>query len=229
MTTFVLIHGAYQGGWIWQPTAAHLRAAGHSVLAPTLDGCAERRHQIRPGITTESHAAELAEMLFFEDLRDVVLVGTSTGGMVMCRLAELARERIRRLVFADALALLDGEKLPDIVTRRNFVSTPVSTGPSKEDAEGRLFADLDPAIRDWAVARYTLHPVAPMEAPVVLERFWEQSWRATVIWCRGSANPPRAHQQRTADRLGARWLELDTGHYPMLTAADELARMIMAE
>ena len=74
----------------------------------------------------------------------------------------------------------------------------------------------------------TLHPIAAMEAPVSLERFWGQPWRATVIWCKGSANPPRAHQRRTADRLDARWLELDTGHYPMLTAPDELARMIMA-
>ena len=93
--------------------AQALRAGGHRVLTPTLDGCAERRHQIRPGITTETHAAELAELLFFEDLRDVVMVGTSTGGMVMCRTAELARERVGRLVFADALALMNREALPD--------------------------------------------------------------------------------------------------------------------
>jgi len=147
MTTFVLIHGAYQGSWIWQRVAAPLRAAGHRVLTPTLDGCAERRHQIRPGITTVSHAAEIAELLFFEDLRDVVLVGTSTGGMVLCRTAELARERIGRIVFADALALLNGEALPDIVTRRNVEATDVATGPSCEDAANRLFADLDPPTR----------------------------------------------------------------------------------
>jgi esterase/lipase len=56
MATIVLIHGAYQGGWIWQPTAKILREAGHTVYAPTLEGCAERRHQLRPGITTETHA-----------------------------------------------------------------------------------------------------------------------------------------------------------------------------
>src|SRR5260370_38782712 len=68
MTTFVLLHGAYQGGWIWQPTAARLRAAGHLVYAPSLDGCAERRHQLRPGITVEPHAVDIAELLFYEDL-----------------------------------------------------------------------------------------------------------------------------------------------------------------
>ena len=93
-----------------------LRAAGHRVLAPTLDGCAERRHQLRPGITTETQAEEIAALLFYEDLRDVVLVGTSSGGMVLCRAAELARERIGRVVFADALALFNGETVGDIVT-----------------------------------------------------------------------------------------------------------------
>ena len=105
MTTFVLIHGAYQGGWIWKPTVEQLVAKGHRVFAPTLDGCAERKGQVRAGITTESHAEEIANFLFYEDLKDVVLAGTSTGGMVMARAAELARERVARVVFADALAL----------------------------------------------------------------------------------------------------------------------------
>ena len=117
MTTFVLIHGAYQGGWIWQPTAARLRAAGHVAYAPSLDGCGERRHSLRPGITTAAHATEVADLLFYNDLRDVVLAGTSAGGMVVCRTAELARERIGRVVFIDALALLDGERIRDIVQR----------------------------------------------------------------------------------------------------------------
>ena len=107
MTTFVLIHGSYQGGWIWQRVASRLRAAGHAVYAPTLDGCAERKRQVRPGITIETHAVEIAELLFYEDLRDVVMVGTSSGGMVLCRAAEAARDRIGRLVLVDALALFE--------------------------------------------------------------------------------------------------------------------------
>ena len=100
MTTFVLLHGAYQGGWIWNPVAE--RAAGSRAIwcsAPTLDGCAERAKQVRAGITTETHAAEIAGLLFYNDLKDVVLVGTSTGGMVMARAAETcARERVARVV-----------------------------------------------------------------------------------------------------------------------------------
>src|SRR5271167_920792 len=158
MTTFVLIHGAYQGGWIWQPTSARLRAAGHVVYAPSLDGCAERRHSLRPGITTATHAAEIAELMLYEDLRDVVLAGTSSGGMVLCRAAELARERIARLVFIDALALLDGERIAEIVTRSTSITSGLTSGPSREDVEQRLFADLEPSMRAWARARYTPHP-----------------------------------------------------------------------
>lgn len=71
MSTIVLIHGAYQGGWIWRRTASVLRAGGHEVLTPSLDGCGERRHQLRAGITNESQARELAELLEFEDLHDL--------------------------------------------------------------------------------------------------------------------------------------------------------------
>ena len=229
MTSFVLIHGAYQGGWIWRDVAVQLRAAGHHVLAPSLDGCGERRGALRAGITTETQAAEIADLLFYEDLRDVVLVGTSSGGMVLCRTAELMRERIGRVVFADALALLDGESIGDIVRQRSIsLSTELSIGPSREEAAGRLFAGLEEATRDWALARYTLHPIASMQAPVQLERFWNEPWSATVIWCRQSANPPVGHQRRTAEKLGAKWFELDTGHYPMLSMPTELTRHILA-
>jgi pimeloyl-ACP methyl ester carboxylesterase len=226
MTTFVLIHGAYQGGWIFKPVAERLRARGHLVLTPTLDGCAERKGQLRAGITTETHAAEIAELLFYHDLKDVVLAGTSTGGMVMASAAERARDRVARLVFADALALLDGEALPDIVKRPTAVDTEFGTGPSRQDFENRLFAGLDPAMRSWALERCTPHPITTMRAPVHLPRFWDQAWNASVIWCKQSANPPVAHQRRTADRLKGRWRELDTGHYPMLSEPEALARLI---
>src|SRR5512146_1175383 len=83
MGTYVLVHGSYQGGWIWQRVGDRLRAAGHRVYAPSLDGCGERKSQVRAGITTETQADEVAQLLFYEDLKDVVLVGTSSGGMVV--------------------------------------------------------------------------------------------------------------------------------------------------
>ncbi|MGH7154587.1 MAG: alpha/beta fold hydrolase [Acetobacteraceae bacterium] len=229
MACYVLIHGAYQGGWIWQRVACLLRAAGHVVLAPTLDGCAERRGALRAGITTTTHAAEIADLLFYEDLREVTLVGTSTGGMVLCKAAETAPDRIARLVLVDALALFDGERLPDIVKRPPAITTALATGPSRQDAEARMFATLDSETRAWALERYTPHPIAVMEQPVMLDRFWDQDWPAAIIRCRRSANPPEAHQRRTADRLGAAWHELDTGHYPMLSEPVALARLIAGD
>jgi pimeloyl-ACP methyl ester carboxylesterase len=228
MATFVLVHGAYQGGWIWKPVATRLRAAGHFVFAPTLDGCGERRHLVRPGITVGTHAREVADLLFYEDLTDVVLVGTSSGGMVIVKAAELGRDRIGRLAFVDALALLPGERVADIVKRAAAnETTDLTTGPTRADAESRLFRDLDDATRLWALARITPHPVAALEAPMEPTTFWEQRWPATVIRCRRAANPPEHHQRRTAERLKATWHEMDTGHYPMLSAPDELTGLLL--
>ena len=229
MASYVLVHGAYQGGWIWNSVAARLRAAGHLAHAVTLDGCGERRHLVRRGITVGTHAQEVAQLLFYEDLSDVVLVGTSSGGMVIEKAAELARDRIGRLVFVDALALLPGERVDDIVKRNTpNETTDLTTSPTRADAESRLFSDLDPTTRAWALARITPHPVAALNAPMEPTTFWEQTWRATVIRCRRAANPPEAHQRRTADRLKAAWHEMDTGHYPMLSEPEALTRLLLA-
>jgi pimeloyl-ACP methyl ester carboxylesterase len=227
MATYVLIHGAYQGGWIWKPVATRLRDAGHVVHAPTLDGCGERGHALRRGITVGTHAREVAQFLFHEDLRDIVLAGTSSGGMVLQKAAELARDRVGRIVFVDALALMPGERVDDIVKRATpNETTDIATAPTRADAESRLFRDLDAATRAWALARITPHPVAALEAPMEASTFWEQSWRATVIRCRRAANPPEAHQRRTAAQLKAAWHEIDTGHYPMLSEPEQLTALL---
>ena len=227
MTDFVLIHGAYQGGWIWKLISERLRAKGHNVFAPSLDGCAERAHQLRAGITTETHGEEIAKLLYFHDLKNAVLVGTSCGGMVMASAAEKARDRVARVVFADALALFNGEKIVDIVKQPAAVNTPISRGPSRADAAGRLFASLDPAMRDWAADRVTLHPIACFTEAVKLEKFWDQRWDASVLYCSGAPNPGEPHLKRSADKLKAKYHVIKTGHYPMLSTPDELAKIIL--
>jgi pimeloyl-ACP methyl ester carboxylesterase len=163
MATYVLLHGAYQGGWIWQPVATRLRAAGHTVYAPTLDGCGERAHLLRPGITVGTQAQEIAQLLFYEDLQDVVLVGTSSGGMVLCKAAELARERVARLVFVDALALLPGEQVESIVPRTpNSGCLPTSrqcSGPGRWRAT--LCIPVRPWKRRWSWTRFGSSPGLP--------------------------------------------------------------------
>ena len=226
MSTFVLIHGAYQGGWIWKFVAERLQAVGHAVYTPTLDGCAERADQVRPGITTETHAAEIIGLLHYYDLDNVVLAATSSGGMVMARVAEQAHARVERLVFIDTLALFNGEKIRDIVTRPASINTELALGPSREDAEQRLLADLEPDLRKWTAERFTLHPQAVYNQPVVLEDFWERAWNSSVVYCSQAVNPGEAHLRRTAERLGSRWHVLDTGHYPMLSVPDALTTII---
>jgi len=230
MATYVLVHGSYQGGWIWQKVADRLRAAGHQVYAPSLDGCAERKCLVSAGATTESQAEEVAQLLFYEDLKDVVLAGTSSGGMVVCRVAELMRDRIGRLAFVDALALLDGEKIGDIVTRSTAAANTggLTRGPTREDAANRLFADLEPAARAWALERYTQHPSGIYEQGVKLDRFWSLPWKASVTWCTRAQNPGEAHQRRCAEKLGASFATLDTGHYPMLSMPAELTQLLLA-
>jgi len=228
MATYVLIHGAYQGGWIWKPVATRLRAEGHLVYAPSLDGCGERHHLVRPGITVGTHAREVAQLIVSEDLTNVVLVGTSSGGMVIVKAAELARDRIDRLVFVDALALLPGERVDAIVKRAApNETTDITTGPTRGDAESRLFRDCDDRLRAWALARITPHPVAALEALMEPTTFWEHAWPATVIRCRRATNPPESHQRRTAERRGATWHEMDTGHYPMLSEPEALTRLLL--
>lgn len=226
MTNFVLVHGSFQGGWIWRDVAARLRAAGHTVFAPSLEGCGERRHQLRPGIDTSTMGGEIADLLFYEDLRDVVLVGTSSGGMVVCTAAEQMRHRVARLVFVDALALFPGERTRDIVKRPGAAATGLASGPSREEAAAGLFAEFEGEMQAWVLDRYTPHPIGCSETPVRLTDFWDLKWDATVAWCRQAPNPGEAHQRRAAARLGAKWVEFDTGHYPMLTMPDELTALL---
>jgi hypothetical protein len=108
-----------------------------------------------------------------------------------------------------------------------YETTTITTGPTRADAEQRLFADLAPELRAWALARYTPHPIAALEAPMELDNFWSQSWSATVIYCRRSVNPPEAHQRRTAEKLQATWHELEAGHYPMLSHTEALTHLLL--
>ena len=229
MSTYVLIHGSYQGGWIWKPTVGKLSEKGHTVYSPTLDGCGERAKFIRPGITITTQAEEISGFLHYQDLTDVVLVGTSTGGLVTCKTAELSRDRIQHIIFVDALAPQPGEKVADIVVRDPSYPvsfTELTRGPSKIEMEERLFQDLGPDLKKWAMDRVTMHPIEATDAPGELDGFWSQKWDATVIRCTLSANPSRNHQYRTAQKLEAQWHELEAGHYPMLSHPKELSQLL---
>src|SRR6266550_3145202 len=114
MATLVLVHGAWLGGWVWGRVAADLRARGHTVYAPTLTGLGERRHLLSPAIDLEAHATDVVNLLEFEDLQRITLVGQGYGGAVAQRVAARVGERVRRLAFLDATLVNDGGHLPMI-------------------------------------------------------------------------------------------------------------------
>lgn len=115
MATFVLVHGGGHGGWCWQRLTPHLRAAGHEVHTPTLTGVGERVHLLGPDVGLDTHVEDVVAVLKYEDLRDVILVGHSYGGMVITGVADRAPTRVGHLVYLDTAAPSDGQSMVDLV------------------------------------------------------------------------------------------------------------------
>jgi pimeloyl-ACP methyl ester carboxylesterase len=109
MATFVLVHGAFLGGWCWSKVAARLRVAGHEVWTPTLTGCGDRHHLLTPEVGLALHVRDLVATFAHEGLRDVVLVGHSYGGTVITAAAAELRDRVAKLIYLDAQAPIDGQ------------------------------------------------------------------------------------------------------------------------
>ena len=113
MATFVLVHGAWHGGWCWRRVADRLRSAGHDVYTPTLTGLADRSHLLSPSVRLQTHILDIANLLSWEDLESVVLCGHSYGGMVITGAADMEAQRIKSLVYVDAFVPSDGESAMD--------------------------------------------------------------------------------------------------------------------
>ncbi|NJO04219.1 MAG: alpha/beta fold hydrolase [Chloroflexaceae bacterium] len=111
--TFVLVHGGWHGGWCWKKLTPLVQATGHTVLTPTLTGMGERAHLLNPEIDLDLHIQDIVAVLEYEDLREVVLVGHSYGGMVIAGVAERATERLAHLVYLDAFLPENGKALQD--------------------------------------------------------------------------------------------------------------------
>src|SRR4051794_28382956 len=114
MATFVLVHGGGHGGWGYQKVSRILQAAGHTVHAPTLTGLAARAGSLPPGIDLDAHIDDVSALLFYEDLRDVILVGHSYGGMVITGVADRATDRVGKVVYLDAANPTNGQSLVDV-------------------------------------------------------------------------------------------------------------------
>ena len=127
--TFVLVHPAWHGAWIWKKVAPLLRQQGNVVSTPTLTGLGERSHLARPDVGLEVHVSDVVNVLTYEDLRDVTLVGHSSSGVVITGAADRVPERISQVVYLDAFVPDDGQAVFDLVTpdRREALEGLVST------------------------------------------------------------------------------------------------------
>ena len=113
--TIVIVHGAWGGAWAFRRVDALLRDKGYNVYRPQLTGLGERVHLSRPDIGLSTHIEDVVNMILFEDLHDIILVGHSYGGMVITGVADRVPERIKRLVYLDAMLPNDGESVMTIV------------------------------------------------------------------------------------------------------------------
>jgi pimeloyl-ACP methyl ester carboxylesterase len=114
MATFVLVHGAWSGGWTWRPNVRGLRQAGHEAYAPTLTGVGERSHLLRAGIDLDTHILDVLNVIKYEQLSDIVLCGHSYGGMVVTGVADAVPDKIATLVYLDAFVPENGQSLADL-------------------------------------------------------------------------------------------------------------------
>jgi len=169
MAVFVLVHGAWHGGWCWQKVAPLLRAAGHDVFTPTLTGLGERVHLAHAGVGLDTHVQDIVKVLEYEDLQQVVLVGHSYGGMVISGVAEELAARLAQLVYLDAFVPADGQStydlVPQLATAGRQQAAATGAGwrvpPLPGDFGVTAAADLA-----WLLPKLVDQPLASFEQPV---------------------------------------------------------------
>lgn len=231
MTTFVLVHGGWHGGWCWRRVAPLLRERGHDVRAPTLTGLGDRAHLARPHTGLALHVRDVLAVLDLDDLRDVVLVGHSSSGAVITGVAQRAPERVRELVHLDSFVPRPGESVFDLLPpqRREHFEGLV-------DAAGRIVLDpgaamdgwavTDPDDRAWVGPRLRPHPVGGLAdaLPIIEVPDLPRRYVHCTVKPRGDSFAGFADAASTDP--GWRFDTLSTGHDAMVTAPKELADLL---
>ena len=237
MGTFVLVHGAFNGAWVWQRVARRLRAAGHEVLTPTLTGAGERFHLLSRDVSLATHVEDVVNAIDHEDLRDVTLVGHSYGGAVITMVADRIVDRLRRVVYLDAAAPMPGQ---------------ASTGAFAEGTSDKLddmsAADwllpplplaavgvTDEADGAWMDARRHAHPMPTLQQPISSNGESATIPRSYIVHTGKDAlislfgvDPLSPFVER-AKREGWRMQEIAAGHDAMFTHPDEVSAALIAE
>lgn len=246
-SSFVLVPGAWLGGWAWRDVGRELRAAGDDVYPVTLTGLGDRAHLARPEVDLEAHIADVMGVLDAEDLHDAVLVGHSYAGIVITGVADRRPDRLRAVVWLDSSPVPDGIAIVDALSPeqralrarrsrawRRLACT--SSGP--RDAGVRDFgsaAGLDDAQLEMIEERGTPQSYATFTSPLRLIGGASPSHRRAMIICTGGGMTADMLRQaieqgdpRAAALAGPGWefYELATGHWSMFSAAVELAHLL---
>lgn len=231
MAVFVLVHGTGHGGWCWRGVERLLRAAGSDVFAQTLTGLGDRSHLLAAGVDLTTHVTDVASLLFFEDLSDVVLVGHSYAGMVITGVAATAPERLGLVVYLDAYLPDEGQAEVDLWPadmRAEIEADPHAGRGLRPPPPPEVMGIVDPDLAAWTRQRITPHPLATYTEAVPKAVPGSASLRRAYIRC--TEGPltrvfsPFAEKARAA---GWPVRELATGHDAMLTAPDALARVLL--
>ncbi|MCA9863532.1 MAG: alpha/beta hydrolase [Thermomicrobiales bacterium] len=210
--TFVLVHCAWAGGWIWRDVAARLRAAGHIVYAPTLSGMGELASQATPEIDLDTHINDVVEVLTRVDLHDAHLVGWSYGGLVISGVAERVPERLAQLIYLDATVAADGQSGNDAegaspeeiaALEASGVAAGLPGFFTHADAVDWLAAAMpDPAVCAWVLANFTPQPLATYTQPLSLANPAAASLPRAFIFCaEGKGDASNDHSVRTLARV----------------------------
>jgi pimeloyl-ACP methyl ester carboxylesterase len=233
MATFVIVHGAWSGGHAWRWVRPLLRSAGHEVFTPALTGLGERSHLASAQVDLETHVRDVVAVLEYEDLREVVLVGHSYGGMVISGVADRVPERLTLLVYLDAEVPMDGQSELDLLPAQERAGYEEA---AKSKGQGWLIPpplpeplpdDLDPRVR-WAMLRMVPQPLATFAQPLRLSNpAGPKVPRAYVLCAQGKEDQtPPGYVQRARSDPGWRFVELAAGHSAHVTSPQELVYVL---
>ena len=229
MATFVIVHGAWSGAHAWRWVRPLLREAGHEVVTPSLTGLGERAHLATPETNLDAHITDVAAVLHYEDLHDVVLVGHSYGGMVITGVADRSPERIGHLVYLDAFVPREGESMLDLLPdhRAGYEESARTRGDGWR-VPPPLPDPLPPGLPPeevWSVARMVPHPLAAMTQPLHLEHEPPDLPR-TYLLCTEGKETERPDVARVRTDPAWRLIELDVGHTAHVAAPEQLSRTL---
>ncbi len=232
MSSFLLVHGAWHGGWSWRRVRQALKRRGHRVLTPTMTGVGERRHLLSANLTLDTMVQDIANVLRFEDLADVVLVGHSFAGPVISGVAEELRARIRQLIYLDAALLEDGESMfdcmpPEVAAERRRLAAESDGGLSLPVPTRRDLGILDDEHWDCLARHLTPHPLSTYKSPLSLKRPPGEGLPCSYIVCTDPLYPPLAWSRKRAERYGWPLHTIETGHDAMVSAPEPLSTLLM--